>query len=79
MKRIPHFTIGAACAAVGIAFAAAGDAQGLGGIAQVTIIDRDSGAVLSPYFYHGEYWVAGTPGARYAIEIRNRLTERCWR
>ena len=40
------------------------------------IIDRDSGAVLSPYFYHGEYWVAGTPGARYAIEIRNRLTER---
>ncbi len=76
MKRILHFTLGAAYAAVGIAFAAACHAQGVGGIAQVAIIDRDSGAVLSPYFYHGEYWVAGTPGARYAIEIRNRLTER---
>jgi hypothetical protein len=76
MKRILHLTLGAAYAAVGIAFAPVCDAQGVGGIAQVAIIDRDSGAVLSPYFYHGEYWVAGTPGARYAIEIRNCLTER---
>lgn len=75
MRRILDFTLCAA-AALGVAFAADCGAQGLGGIAQVAIIDRDSGAVLSPYFYHGEYWVAGTPGARYAIEIRNRLTER---
>src|ERR1700682_1384586 len=52
------------------------DAQTLGGIAEVSIIDRDSGAVLSPHYYRGEYWVAGTPGARYAIEIRNRSGER---
>jgi hypothetical protein len=52
------------------------DAQTLGGIAEVSIIDRDNGAVLSPHFYRGEYWVAGRPGARYAIEIRNRLGER---
>lgn len=52
------------------------EAQVRGGIADVAIIDRDSGAVLSPHFYHGEYWVAGTPGARYAIQIRNRLGER---
>jgi hypothetical protein len=32
--------------------------------------------VLSPYYYHGEYWVAGRPGARYSIQIRNRLGER---
>jgi hypothetical protein len=51
-------------------------AQGIGGIAEVAIVDRDSGAVLSPHFYRGEYWVAGRPGARYAIEIRNRLGER---
>ena len=76
MKSILYVTIGAAYAAVGVAFAATCDAQAVGGIAQVTIIDRDSGALLSPYFYHGEYWVAGTPGARYAIEICNRLTER---
>jgi hypothetical protein len=52
------------------------NAQVVGGIAEVAIIDRDSGAALSPYFYRGEYWVAGRPGARYAIEIRNRLGER---
>src|SRR5580692_1672777 len=47
-----------------------------GGIAEVAIIDRDSGEVLSPYYYRGEYWVAGRPGARYSIEIHNRLGER---
>jgi hypothetical protein len=51
-------------------------AHAVGGMADVAVIDRDSGAVLSPYYYRGEYWVAGTPGARYAIEIRNRLGER---
>jgi hypothetical protein len=52
------------------------NAQVVGGIAEVSIIDRDSGAVLSPYYHRGEYWVAGKSGARYAIEIRNRLGER---
>jgi hypothetical protein len=51
-------------------------AKGIGSTAAVTIVDRDSGAVLSPYYYHGEYWVAGRPGARYAIEIQNCLGER---
>jgi hypothetical protein len=46
------------------------------GMADVAIIDRDRGVALTTYCYHGEYWVAGTPGARYAIEIRNRLGER---
>jgi hypothetical protein len=40
-------------------------------IATVTLIDRDNGAVLDTYYHDGEYWVAGRPGARYAIEIRN--------
>jgi len=51
-------------------------AQVVGGIADVAVIDRDSGAVLSPHYYRGEYWVAGRPGARYSIQIRNRLGER---
>jgi hypothetical protein len=51
-------------------------AHAVGAMADVAVIDRDSGAVLSPHYYRGEYWVAGTPGARYAIEIRNRLGER---
>jgi hypothetical protein len=69
MSRIVYF-------AIFVGLAATCDAQGMGGIAEVAIIDRDSGAVLNPHFYHGEYWVAGSPGARYAIQIRNRLGER---
>ena len=53
------------------ASAASWDALALGSIADVTIIDRESGTSLPTYYFQGEYWVAGTPGARYAIEIRN--------
>jgi hypothetical protein len=62
----------AACAAL----AASCDAHAVRGLADVSIIDRDSGLVLSPYVHRGEYWVAGKAGARYAIEIRNRTGER---
>jgi hypothetical protein len=62
--------------AVILGLATACKAQAMGGVADVAIIDRDSGAILSPHYYHGEYWVAGRPGARYSIEIRNRLGER---
>jgi hypothetical protein len=51
-------------------------ALAVGGIAQVTIVDRKSGVELVPHYYRGEYWVAGTPGATYSIEIRNRLSGR---
>jgi hypothetical protein len=59
-----------------VALAASRDANALGGIVEVSVIDRDSGAVLCPYYYRGEYWVAGRPGSRYSIEVRNRLGER---
>ena len=65
MRRITHF---AALAAL----AASCNARALGALAEVTVIDRDSGAALSTYYAGGEYWVAGTPGHRYALEIRNR-------
>jgi len=69
MKRLFLF-------AISVGLATICEAQVQGGIADVALIDRDSGAVLSPHLFHGEYWVAGRPGARYAIEIRNRLGER---
>jgi len=47
-----------------------------GNLADMSIIDRDTGAVLTPYRYHGDYWVAGRPGSRYAVEVRNHLGER---
>src|SRR6202795_1131852 len=66
----------AICLAILMGLAMTCEAQVMGSMAEIAIIDRDSGAVLSPHFYRGEYWVAGSPGARYAIEIRNRLGER---
>jgi hypothetical protein len=51
-------------------------AHALGRLADVSIVDCATGAVLTPHFYRGEYWIAGAPGARYSIEVHNRLGER---
>lgn len=51
-------------------------AHAIGRLADVTVTDRDSGATLALHYHRGEYWVAGRPGARYAITVRNRLGER---
>src|SRR5262249_34371342 len=63
-------------AALAAALTASAQALAVGGIAQVTIIDRKTGVELVPHYYRGEYWVAGTPGTTYSIEIRNRLAGR---
>ena len=52
------------------------DAHAVGRLADVEIIDRSTGSVLAPHYYRGEYWVAGRPGANYAISIRNERGER---
>jgi len=52
------------------------NAHAVGRLADVSIIDRNSGDALTPHYYRGEYWVVGTPGARYAVMIRNSLRER---
>jgi hypothetical protein len=52
------------------------DALALGAIADVQIVDRDSGATLSAHYFRGEYWVAGRPGAKYSIRVRNRVEGR---
>ncbi len=56
--------------------AASPHAHALGRLADVSIIDRDTGSVIATHYYKGEYWIAGRPGARYAIAIRNHLGER---
>jgi hypothetical protein len=63
-------------ATLGLALTIEARAQPLGGLAEISVIDRETGAALSPHYYRGEYWVAGRPGAKYSIEIRNRLGER---
>ncbi|HXQ63355.1 MAG TPA: hypothetical protein VN787_00760 [Steroidobacteraceae bacterium] len=51
-------------------------AAAIGRFTDVSVIDRDSGRALDTYYYRGEYWIAGAPGARYAIAVRNRTGER---
>lgn len=62
--------------ALGAVLLGSAPALAVGGLADVAIVDRDTGVALTPHYFHGEYWVAGTPGARYAIEIRNRVAGR---
>ncbi len=46
-------------------------ALAIGRLADVTVTDRSTGATLRVHYYRGEYWVAGVPGAKYAIDTRN--------
>lgn len=51
-------------------------AHAVGRLADVNVVDRDTGATLPVYRHRGEYWVAGRPGARYAVSVRNTGGER---
>ena len=55
---------------------AAFGAQAVGRLAEITVIDRSTGVTLPVYSHRGEYWVAGAPGARYAISVRSKLSQR---
>lgn len=52
------------------------DAQAVGSLADIQIIDRDTGSVLPTYRCRGEYWVAGRPGGRYSIMVQSHRGER---
>ncbi len=51
-------------------------ALAVGRLADVTVTDRNTGATLPLHYYRGEYWVAGVPGAKYAIDVRNAMGRR---
>ena len=51
-------------------------AHAVGRLVDVNVIDRDSGAQLPVYRHNGEWWLAGRPGARYAVQVRNATGER---
>ena len=57
-------------------FAPPSTSSRIGSLMQVAIVDRTTGAELPIYRHRGEYWVAGRPGARYAIRARNAMGER---
>ena len=51
-------------------------AHAVGRLLDVSVIDRDTGAPLPVYRHGSDWWIAGRPGARYAIQLRNASGER---
>lgn len=46
-------------------------AHAVGTLADVSVLDRNTGETLPVYSHQGRYYVAGQPGHRYAIRMRN--------
>lgn len=67
--RLTH-ALAAALAAACVA--ATPPARAVGRRVDVEIVDRDTGERISPVFHRGEWWIAGRPGARYAVSLANR-------
>lgn len=57
--------------AAALAALSAAPAHAVGRLADIQVIDRDSGETLAVYRHQGEHWIAGRPGARYAVSVRN--------
>lgn len=45
-------------------------------LVDVSIVNRSTGERLTPWRHDGKLYVAGTPGDRYAVELRNKYGER---
>jgi len=69
-------TLSACAASMAQPFVPPATSSRIGSLMQISIVDRTTGAELPIYRHRGEYWVAGRPGARYAIRARNAMGER---
>ncbi|VXA92648.1 conserved exported hypothetical protein [Luteimonas sp. 9C] len=43
---------------------------------RIEVVDRDTGSTAQPVTYRGDTWIAGTPGAPYAIRLTNTTGSR---
>jgi len=72
LNAVLYCCIGVADAALPATGAASPGALRPNPLAAVEIVDRTTGARLPLLGHDGERWVAGTPGHRYAIALRNQ-------
>ena len=47
-----------------------------GSIVDLNVIDRDTGAVLATHWHDGKLFIAGAPGHRYGIRLKNETSQR---
>ena len=66
----------ALAAALAIGAVLSAPAAAIGRLADIRVIDRDSGQVLPLHHHLGRVYVAGRPGARYAVRVYNRSNAR---
>lgn len=45
-------------------------------LVELDFVDREHGGMLETHRHHGEHWIAGTPGHRYAVRLTNTTGER---
>jgi hypothetical protein len=62
----------AAAATAGTFLLPAVPAHAVGAVVDVRVMDRSTGDALPLYWHGGKWWVAGTPGSRYAVNLVNR-------
>lgn len=67
----PHLQRLALASLAATALLGALPAHAVGRVADVQVLDRDSGETLQVHRHRGEHWVAGRPGARYTVSVRN--------
>jgi hypothetical protein len=68
--------ISAALAIALAACAAAPKPSHAGSLLDLAVVDRDTGETLRTYRDHGRLYVAGTPGHRYSVRMKNRTNGR---
>ena len=61
--------------ATALAAALAAPAWAVGGMVDVTVIDRSEGRSLQVHWHEGRAWVVGKPGNEYQIVLRNQRGE----
>ncbi len=47
-----------------------------GSMVDLNVIDRDTGAVLATHWHDGKLFIAGAPGHRYGIRVKNQTGQR---
>jgi hypothetical protein len=50
--------------------------HGYARLVDVAVVDRDTGQRATVHAHDGQFWIAGTPGHRYAVRLHNRSGER---
>ena len=63
-------------AVLGLALWSCAGAGEAGALADLTVVDRSNGQRLQTYYHQGRYWIAGTPGNKYAVAVNNKTGQR---